>query len=201
VQSIYAGLGREVWALELTSDLGIPTVGAFSRVTDGPAENILVAFAAHLDPKIAVLRALGEMNQFIPGVHQTFVNGEPIPQFDDPTFLRWCESATLANQPYLVPDDSAPLRTAAAWPGLSSDDFLDDLHLCQRVVEEAGLEMLVVDLTRPDVGLPVVKVIVPGLRHFWPRYAPGRLYDVPVKLGWMSTPTAEEDLNPFPIFI
>jgi ribosomal protein S12 methylthiotransferase accessory factor YcaO len=58
---------------------------------------------------------------------------------------------------------------------------------------------LVLDQTRPDLGLPVVKVIVPGLRHFWARYAPGRLFDVPVRLGWQSRPLAEEQLNcPFP---
>ena len=58
--------------------------------------------------------------------------------------------------------------------------------------------MMVLDQTRPDVGLPVVKVIVPGLRHFWPRFGPGRLYDVPVGLGRLATPTREADLNPVP---
>jgi oxazoline/thiazoline synthase len=49
--------------------------------------------------------------------------------------------------------------------------------------------------------LPVAKVIVPGLRHFWARFAPGRLYDVPVRLGWISRPLAEEELNPVPMFL
>ena len=40
--------------------------------------------------------------------------------------------------------------------------------------------MLVLNQTRPDIGLPVVKVIIPGLRHFWSRFGAGRLYDVPV---------------------
>lgn len=57
------------------------------------------------------------------------------------------------------------------------------------------------DQTRPDIGLPVAKVIVPGLRHFWARYAPGRLYDVPVRLGRLAAPTRYEDLNPIPLFI
>ena len=81
------------------------------------------------------------------------------------------------------------------------DDLADDLALAQRLVEERGMEFLVLDQTRPDVGLPVAKVIVPGMRHFWGRFAPGRLYDVPVQLGWLAAPTAEEDLNPVPIFI
>ena len=34
--------------------------------------------------------------------------------------------------------------------------------------------MLVLDQSRADVGMPVVKVVVSGLRHFWARYALGR---------------------------
>ena len=64
-----------------------------------------------------------------------------------------------------------------------------------------GLEMLVLDQTRADVGLPVVKVIVPGLRHFWARFAPGRLYDVPVQLGWLDQPLRETEFNPIPMFM
>jgi len=47
----------------------------------------------------------------------------------------------------------------------------------------------------------VVKVIVPGLRHFWPRFAPGRLYDIPVQLGWLSEPLSEAQLNPVAMFL
>jgi ribosomal protein S12 methylthiotransferase accessory factor len=61
--------------------------------------------------------------------------------------------------------------------------------------------MLVLDQTRADIGLPVVKVIVPGLRHFWARYAPGRLYDVPVRLGWLDRPLREDELNPIAMFL
>ena len=50
------------------------------------------------------------------------------------------------------------------------------------IAKRAGLDFLVLDQTRPDIGVPVVRVIVPGLRHFYRRFAPtGRLYDVPVK--------------------
>ena len=65
----------------------------------------------------------------------------------------------------------------------------------------AGLEVLVVDHTRPDVELPVVKVIVPGLRHFWRRLAPGRLYDVPMTLGERAIRNDEDTLNPVAMFL
>jgi len=54
---------------------------------------------------------------------------------------------------------------------------------------------LVLDLTRPDIGLNVVKVVVPGMRFFWQRFAPGRLYDVPVEMGWLNEPTPESGVN------
>ena len=60
--------------------------------------------------------------------------------------------------------------------------------------------MLVLDQTRADIGLPVAKVVVPGMRHFWSRLAPGRLYDVPVKLGWLPKRLQEDELNPTPVF-
>jgi ribosomal protein S12 methylthiotransferase accessory factor len=63
------------------------------------------------------------------------------------------------------------------------------------------MEMLVLDLTRADAGMPVAKVIVPGLRHFWARFAPGRLYDVPVAMGWLERPVPEAELNPTPVFV
>jgi oxazoline/thiazoline synthase len=43
--------------------------------------------------------------------------------------------------------------------------------------------------------------VVPGLRHFWPRFGPGRLYDVPVRLGWREHPLDESQLNPVPLFV
>jgi ribosomal protein S12 methylthiotransferase accessory factor len=63
-----------------------------------------------------------------------------------------------------------------------------------------GLEVLAIDQSQPDVELAVARVVVPGLRHFWRRTAPGRLYDVPVQLGWLAEPLREEDLNPTSIF-
>jgi ribosomal protein S12 methylthiotransferase accessory factor len=68
-------------------------------------------------------------------------------------------------------------------------------------VRARGLELLVQDHTRPDTGLHVVKVVVPGLRHFWARLGPGRLYDVPVALRLRERANAEHELNPTPLFV
>ncbi|MEV6008398.1 TOMM precursor leader peptide-binding protein [Streptomyces sp. NPDC051976] len=201
MREVYAGLHREMWALDLTSDFGVPVVGAFSRRTDKPAEDVLIAFGAHLDPHIALTRALTEMNQFLAPVAGQGPEGTVTYAGADAEQKAWWTSATVANQPYLLPDPAAPASGPGRWAHLAGDDLAADLAVAGRLVEERGMEMLVMDQTRPDVGLPVAKVVVPGMRHFWARFAPGRLYDLPVRLGWLSEPTPEADLNPIPIFI
>jgi ribosomal protein S12 methylthiotransferase accessory factor len=66
-----------------------------------------------------------------------------------------------------------------------------------KVAQRKRLDFLVLDQTRPDIQVPVARVIVPGLRHFYRRFAPGRLYDIPVKLGWLDRPLPENELTPF----
>jgi ribosomal protein S12 methylthiotransferase accessory factor len=192
--------GRAFWALDLTADLGIPVFASVCRRIDGPPEQIVFGFGAHLEPRVALLRAVTEMNQMLSSpllAPQGKELGDPTA---DPETAHWLKTATTTNQPYLLPADGPP-RSAASYPRAWADDVADDVRACQALVERAGLEMLVLDQTRPEVGLPVAKVIVPGLRHFWPRFAPGRLYDVPVRLGWLGRPLAEEELNPVPMFL
>jgi oxazoline/thiazoline synthase len=77
------------------------------------------------------------------------------------------------------------------------DNTRRQAEACVEIARRAGLDFLVLDQTRPDVEVPVVRVIVPGLRHFYRRFAPGRLYDIPVKLGLRDRPLPEGELTPF----
>ncbi|MCX4820524.1 TOMM precursor leader peptide-binding protein [Streptomyces sp. NBC_01142] len=199
MRSWYAELHREFWVLDLTADLGIPTMAAVSRCTKGPYENIVFGFGSHFDPALALRRALTEMNQLLPAMTET-APGEGY-AFDDPTLLDWCLRKTLANQPYLTPDPGAPARRRTDYDYTPREDLLDDINAAERLVRARGMELLVLDQTRPDIQIPVVKVIVPGLRHFWARYAPGRLFDVPVRLGRRNVPIAYEEINPIPLFV
>lgn len=199
-REFYAAHHRDVWALDLMTDFGIPAFAAVSRRTDKPAEDILMAFGAHFNPRIALLRAFAEMNQFISSVISVKADGTGY-AYQDEFQLAWWRKATVAEHPYLLPDSTQPAIRASSYADVSAHDLLSDVLTAQRLVQERGMEMLVLDQTRPDVGLPVAKVIVPGIRHFWTRFAPGRLYDIPVQLGWLSSPTPEEDLNPVPMFL
>jgi ribosomal protein S12 methylthiotransferase accessory factor len=193
--------GREFWVLDLTADTGIPTFAAISRCIDRAKEDIVFGFGAHLDAQVAILRAVSEMNQFMPAVLQRRHDGSTHYAVEDRECLDWWQNATLANQPYLRPLPDHFTRTAGQLPALSSGDVSEDVKRCVGIVHDLGMETLVLNQTRPDVGLPVAKVVVPGLRHFWARYAPGRLYNTPVKLGWLQQPLPESVLNPIPLFV
>ncbi|MFJ8311736.1 MULTISPECIES: TOMM precursor leader peptide-binding protein [unclassified Streptomyces] len=196
----YGTLSREVWALDLTSDFGIPVVAALSRRTDKPAQDIVFGFGAHFDPRIALRRALTEMGQLLPLVRDVTPDGIGY-LVDDADALDWWRRATSDGRPYLTADPALPRRGPDDWVYTPNTDLGDDVAAITEAVRSRGMDLLVLDQTRPDLDIPVVKVIVPGMRHFWPRFAPGRLYTTPVMLGRRSEPTPFEDLNPTPLFV
>ncbi len=196
----YASVNRSMWVLDATHDFGIPVFVAVSHRTDKEVEDIIFSAGAHFDPHVAAARAVCELNQYLSGVRDVKPDGSGY-LYDDPENNWWWKNAKLENNPYLTPDSKAPRRGRDDYPVPDTRDLRDDVKLCQEMVERKGMEFLVLDQTRPDIGMPVAKTIVPGMRHFWARLGPGRLFDVPVELGWLDKPTAEKDLNPVAVFI
>ncbi|MDI1449277.1 TOMM precursor leader peptide-binding protein [Polyangium sp. 6x1] len=174
----YRAQGFPLWVLDLTHDLGIFSFVALARSADG---RFCVGFGSHFDARIGISRALTELNQtFDPSL------GAP---------MLW-DAAAVRDPGYLYPDEAAPPRRRSDYPAQGGDDLSADIRLCVDRAARAGMETLVLDQTRPDIGLSVVKVIVPGMRHYWPRLGPGRLYDVPVRMGWLARPLTENEINP-----
>ncbi|WP_062013539.1 TOMM precursor leader peptide-binding protein [Streptomyces hygroscopicus] len=195
VRAAHRGVRREVWALDLTTDFGIPVVAALSRRVDKPAEDITFGFGAHFDRHTALCHAFAELNQMLPAVVEARADGGGYGAAE-PEALRWFRTATLAGQHHLAPDPAA-----VPPPEISGPPEGGELAAVRDSVRRRGMELLVLDQTRPDVGLPVAKVLVPGMRPHWARFAPGRLFDVPVALGRLPGPTPYEDLNPIPFFL
>jgi bacteriocin biosynthesis cyclodehydratase domain-containing protein len=179
-----ADTGYKVWMLDITSDLGVPSYVAISHKVHEDHEHLEFGSGSHFDARIAALRALTELNQFLSvGAMEGDAHGD-----DGPPLL-------LRDHPYLLPSDAPMVR-----PDFSSKlgllDRREQVLTCMRTVKQAGMDFLVLDQTRPDIEVPVARVIVPGMRHFYIRFAPGRLYDIPVKLGWLERPRTEAELNP-----
>ena len=179
VRAHYHALGWTLWSLDLTTDLAIPVVAALAR--HEATGRFVAGFGCHLDPTLALQRAVTEAHQlFDPS------GAKPAPwssqELDDPRFVSPREGA-------------APHRLADL-PRHDAVDLRDGIELCVARARACGLETIVLDYSRPDLVLATVKVVVPGLRHFWRRLGPGRLYDVPVRTGELERPLREEELNP-----
>lgn len=187
---------RELWMLDVTSDLNIPTYVAVSRRTNSDSEDIIYGAGTHFDREIAALRAVCELNQCLSWLpNGTDRNNRP--KIDDPIALHWWQTARLEDCKWLVPSENT--RTSTDYTMLDIEDMRDEIEHCRAIVEAKGLEFLVLNQTRPDIGMPVVRVIIPGLRHFWARFAPGRLYEVPVDMGWFKRGLEETELNQKPV--
>jgi ribosomal protein S12 methylthiotransferase accessory factor len=188
LQAQFADAGRRLWVLDITTDLGVPSYVAIMHWMQNGHENIEFGSGSHFDRRIALLRSLTELTQFMSIGMMDGGTGEK-PSLDGVTPLR------LDDYPFLIPSKN-PLLPPAPSLGVH-DNTRDQVNACVEIATDAGYDFLVLDQTRPDVEVPVVRVIVPGLRHFYRRFGPGRLYDIPVKLGLLDRPRLESEMTPF----
>ncbi len=196
----YAKFNREIWLIDITADFGIPAFAALSRRIDKNKQDIIIGAGAHEDCELAAIRALAECNQSLPG-YSNFTDNEADYVGIDWELKHWFFHVTLENNNYLRPNPNAPKTTKNTYKSPQRPDFKDDIEYFINILQQKNLELLIKDLTRPDIKMPVAQVKVPGLRHFWSRLKPGRLFDVPVQMGRLAQPTAPEHINPIPVFI
>jgi bacteriocin biosynthesis cyclodehydratase domain-containing protein len=185
----FAATGRRLWVLDVTSDMDIPVVVAVLHWNEDGQERIEFAAGAHFDLRVAALRAVTGLNQVLTVDRMKRAAAPTVAGKGDALPL------PLRKHAYVLPHGKATTRGArsAKFAGL---DRREQVLGCVKLAKRLGLDFLVLDQTRPDVEVPVVRVIVPGLRHIHRRFAPGRLYGVPVKLGLRKGPVREADLNP-----
>jgi ribosomal protein S12 methylthiotransferase accessory factor len=176
--------GRRVHVLDVSTDWDIPVSVAVASRADGT--EITIGAAAATDREESVWKALAELAQ-----HTAVWEDRRCDS--DLSMAASMSGIKLETQPYMLPAGHIDYlllqrRGRASASGL--------LRQCVQRAAELNLDVITVDATRPEIGVPVARVCVPGLRPWWPRFAPGRLYDVPVQLGWRSDPITECELNP-----
>jgi ribosomal protein S12 methylthiotransferase accessory factor len=206
------GLEARCGLVEL--DLGGSVAVAMVRSTRPGDPALAVAAAADTDPARACRRALSELTANRLNVRQNLAEAggrTPAPdpgQVRDETshgllyarpdmlgqLMHWWEPPT--TEP--LPERPSP---ASAWAQLRG---------LVGAIRRAGLEVLVVDLTAPEVrelGLWTVKALVPGAYPMnfdsrWPHFGGARLTAAPVTAGLRERPLGFDELNhvphPFP---
>jgi len=126
----------------------------------------------HPAREVALLRALTEAAQvrltLISGARDDMGVSRCYAAFQDPAVWRQ-EVARMRTEP--------PVRRFQDVPTFAGQSFDEDVAWELDRLAAAGLHQgVVVDLTRPELGLSVVRVVVPGLEppHDAPGYVPGK---------------------------
>jgi YcaO-like protein with predicted kinase domain len=151
-----------VAAWDITSDNGVPAYGCLilerPDQTTGRPVGVYTGFGCHLSPAVALMRALSEAVQSRVG----FIAGSR-----DDTFHDRYEELTDQRRLRTIWDElsnSPCTQSFAARSSLASDSFEEDLSTLLSALKGIGLgSVAVIDLTKPEFDIPVVKVIVPGL--------------------------------------
>ena len=153
------------------NDIGVPTFVASSieSITNDYGY-YAKGYGTHLDSRIALIRAITELSQTraanIQGARDDLrkikYNENDEVHRRKWEFIRASSSSELGDTSLTNHHISlSKIRTYAI------DDILDEIkHILDRL-KNAGLKRaIIVDLTRPDLEIPVVRAIVPGLETF-----------------------------------
>ena len=152
---------RRSWLLDLTTDLGIPAVAAISCAPSGGGVCIGIASRPRLDrAAVAAVRDL-VLNELAVELVETkrAARGEAALNEADNGHLQRSTGLHVARHTILhplgAPDaDAASTTVPASTPELT--------WVLDRLVA-AGHEVFAVDLTRPVLGVPAVRLLCPGL--------------------------------------
>ncbi|CCN72243.1 YcaO-like family protein [Vibrio nigripulchritudo] len=166
-----AGVMISVW--DVTSDLGIPTF--FCTIINAQENQYRPLYAisgsgTHPDKHIAIMRAITEAVQ----ARLTLISGSR----DDISLNKYEARQQLEQQRYIRDQ----IMNAPSYVDFESIDSWDNdtlekdlILLCSQLEQQSLPNPVVIDLTKPEFGIPVVRVIAPSLEglHEVPGYVFG----------------------------
>jgi ribosomal protein S12 methylthiotransferase accessory factor len=149
--------GIELYLRDFSMDTGIPTVAAlaYDPATYPQESEIVFAAGTTTDPEKSLVRALTEVAQLAGDFNRRTSYRPTLPKY-----------RTLEEAAYLIAP--GPLAPLASLPQLAHPNLKAEIGNCLAALSRLNLEVLVVDVTHPEVQLPAVYVLVPGT-HFLER--------------------------------
>jgi YcaO-like protein with predicted kinase domain len=154
-----AGVAVAVW--DMTSDLGIAAFGCLiADRAENPMRRLYAAEGSGVHPvrHVAMVRALTEAAQS----RLTAISGarDDMPREN---YDHWREPTNLLSR--MQRARVSGRRSYSAVPSFEADTFEDDVaHQLDRIRRCGYERVVIVDLTLPEFGLPVVRVLIPGMR-------------------------------------
>lgn len=147
-----ARTGMKLGIFDVTWEAGVPSFLVDLVASDLP--NVWLGAGTHPSPAVALARALTEAAQS----RLAYISGA---RDDLPRLCRGSGNHRTFED-YAPP---AGARRFSEVPDLSTESVARDLEAVVGRVADAGYEPYWIDLTRPEVGLAVVRVFVPGLKE------------------------------------
>lgn len=148
----------EVAVWDITTDVGVPAVLCIIRDRGAEIAHLGRGAGCHPVREIAFLRAVTEAVQ----VRNTYIVGSR-EDIDHADYL----SETLAGRTRrarAMMQAEAPKRDFEAIPSQDFDSFEAEVAWLLDQLQSAGIRQVVaVDLSRPEIDIPVARVVVPGL--------------------------------------
>ena len=157
--------GLELALFDITGDLGLPCFLAVLADRRDPQGHPGVGSACHPSAMLAILKTLLEAIQ----VRTSYIAGARDDLAPDEFVAAGLEEKLVWIEPLLGAAESCPAPMAEPAVTLSVE------ALITRLAGAGMTEAIAVDLGRPEIGISVVRVVVPGLegRADEPGYAPG----------------------------
>ena len=152
--------GIKIRLKDLTTDVGVTTIGASSDdIRTKDPEMLDIGVGTHLNPEIAAIRALTEVAQSrTTHKHGLKVNAE----LQKKTREMGYEKVKEANALWF--NDSKKSIKLNEMNDEATDYVLDDIEKVLGKLMDAGFDRVIIaDLTRPEIGVPAVRVIIPGM--------------------------------------
>ena len=161
VHELFARAGINLAAWDVTTDVGVPTFQCFAVDRTGEIGHVGVGAGSHPTRKIALLRAMTEAAQ----VRTTYIVGSR----EDIRYADY-SAATLSAQNARVRGLMRPAdrpRDFASIGNFEIETFEAEVAWLLERLRSAGIaQAIAVDLTRPEFGIPVMRMVVPGLEGF-----------------------------------
>jgi len=151
--------GISLMVKNITSDIGIPTFNASSVEWISHDYGYLAeGHGTHPDARIALLRAITEVSQ----TRAANIQGAR----DDLRKIKYNDENTDDRRAWQFMRSTKKIKFSEV-PTFFNEDILDDINLILYRLKNVGLnQVIIVDLTNQDIGIPVVRAIVPGLETF-----------------------------------
>jgi len=150
----FAAQSIQVFIKDFSLDTGIPTVGTLAWDPSTFPEKSEIVFTAGTTPNAekSLVRALTEIAQ-LAGDFELRTSYRPtLPKYK-----------SLEEAEYIMA--SAPVVSIKSLPDLSHNNFKTEIERCVATLSHVGMEVLVVDVTHPQLKIPSVYTIIPGA-HF-----------------------------------